>query len=231
MIPGLVSAVIPVYNREDFLAEAIESALGQEGVRIEVVVVDDGSTDGTPATARGFREQVVYLRQENAGPPAARNRGVNAARGEYLAFLDSDDLWPPERCRLLLERLEVCPKAGGAMGRLQYIPLEATRSARFAEARRGAEPVFGYNLGACLFRAETFRGVGGFDATMTQADDWDWFVRARERGVRIERIEQVTLINRRHAGNLSNLREEGNHYALLMLKKALERRRAGGKAR
>ena len=229
MIPDLVSIVIPVYNRESFLAEAIESALAQGDIRSEILIVDDGSTDGTAEVARRYSERVTFLRQENAGPPAARNRGVREARGEYLTFLDSDDLWPPERSRVLLERLVANPTALGAMGHLQYIPVEVSRSERFAAARREAEPVLNYNLSASLFRAESFRAVGMFDESMEYSDDWDWFVRARDKGMRIEILPEVTLINRRHGGNLSNQRETGNHYTLLMVKKALDRRRAGGK--
>jgi glycosyltransferase involved in cell wall biosynthesis len=228
MNPGVVSIVIPVYNRESFLAEAVESALAQEGIRPQIIVVDDGSTDGTPSVARRYAQRITYLRQENAGPPAARNRGVREAQGGFLSFLDSDDLWPPDRSRALLECLDAHPAAGGAMGHLQYIPVDVTRSGRFAAARREAEPVLNYNLSASLFRMESFRAVGPFDESMKFSDDWDWFVRAREKGMQIEILPGVTLINRRHGGNLSNRRDAGNHYTLLMLKKALDRKRSGG---
>jgi glycosyltransferase involved in cell wall biosynthesis len=229
MIPGLVSVVIPVYNREGFLAEALESVLGQEGIQSEIIVVDDGSTDGTSAVASRYAGRIVYLRQENAGPPAARNRGIRAAQGEFLSFLDSDDLWPPRRTRQLQECLAAHPEAGGAMGHLQYISVDDSRSDRFAEACRAAAPILNYNLSASLFRARIFQTVGLFDEAMRYSDDWDWFVRAREQGVKIEIIPEISLINRRHAENLSNQRETGNHFTLMMLKKALDRRRSEGK--
>jgi glycosyltransferase involved in cell wall biosynthesis len=226
MIGGLVSVVIPAFNRESFLAEAVESALRQADVRVEVLVVDDGSTDGTPMVARGFADRIVYLRQGNAGPPAARNRGVRAARGEFLSFLDSDDLWPPDRTRKLAECLAAHPDAGGAMGHLQYVSVEDSRSARFAAVCRETGAVLNYNLGASLFRTERFLSVGLFDESMKLSDDWDWFVRAREKGVEMAILPDVTLINRRHGGNLSNRRAEGDHYTLRMLKRALDRRRS-----
>jgi glycosyltransferase involved in cell wall biosynthesis len=227
MIPGLVSVVIPVYNREGFIAEAIESALGQQDAEMEILVVDDGSTDGTISAASRYGSRIRLIRQENAGPPAARNRGIADAQGEFLTFLDSDDLWPSRRTRVLLDCLQAHPEAGAAMGRMQYIPVDVSRSSGFAAACGEAEAIVNYNLSASLFRASALRAVGLFDESMRYSDDWDWFVRAREKGVRIELAPEVTLINRRHGENLSNQREIGNHYTLMMLKKSLDRRRAG----
>ena len=93
----LVSVVIPTYNRESKVAAAVESAMAQIHRDIEVIVVDDGSTDGTTEVLAGFGDRIRVLRQENAGPSAARNRGAAAARGEMIAFLDSDDQWMPEK--------------------------------------------------------------------------------------------------------------------------------------
>jgi glycosyltransferase involved in cell wall biosynthesis len=104
-----ISIIIPAFNQARFLGQAIESALGQAGAEVEVIVVDDGSTDDTPSviaryqTAPGFKS----IRQPNAGLPAARNRGLAEATGEYLCFLDSDDYFAPEKCNrqaALLER-------------------------------------------------------------------------------------------------------------------------------
>src|SRR3954451_22735593 len=87
----LVSCIVPVFNGERYLREALQSILAQSYRPIEVVVVDDGSTDRSPVVVAGFGREVRYLRQENAGPAAARNHGVQEARGELLAFLDADD--------------------------------------------------------------------------------------------------------------------------------------------
>lgn len=92
-----VSVVIPAYDAEGFLARAVESVLGQSIPPREILVVDDGSTDGTADVARRLGERIRYLRQENAGPSGARNRGIGAAAGEWVAFLDADDWWLPRR--------------------------------------------------------------------------------------------------------------------------------------
>jgi glycosyltransferase involved in cell wall biosynthesis len=224
--PNLISVIIPVYNREDFLAEAIDSALQQEAVELEILVIDDGSTDGTVAVAQRYGPAIRYYRQENAGPPVARNLGINMAAGEYLAFLDSDDLWPKHRSRLLLDRLAGDSALGVAMGHMQFIPVETTRSDGYEAAQQSTPAILNYNLSASLIRAASMRTVGLFDPAMRFSDDWDWFVRARDKGIVVDLLPEVTLINRRHAENLSNQRDVGNHYTLVMLKKALDRRRA-----
>lgn len=223
---SLVSVIIPVFNREAFLAEAVGSALGQAGVSLEVIVVDDGSTDGTARVAAQFADRIRYVFQENAGPPAARNRGVSLAGGEFLAFLDSDDLWPPGRTGILLDWLNAHPATGVAMGHMKYIPVETSRSPQYAKALAETPSVLNYNLSAALIRVSAMRAVRSFDETLRYSDDWDWFVRAREQGIGIDILPDVTLINRRHRENLSNQRAVGDHYTLQMLKKSLDRRRA-----
>jgi glycosyltransferase involved in cell wall biosynthesis len=223
---SLVSVIIPVFNREAFLAEAVESALGQAGASLEVIVVDDGSTDGTARVAAQFADRIRYVFQENAGPPAARNRGVSLAGGEFLAFLDSDDLWPPGRTGILLDWLNAHPATGVAMGHMKYIPVETSRSPQCAKALAETPSVLNYNLSAALIRVSAMRAVRSFDETLRYSDDWDWFVRAREQGIGIDILPDVTLINRRHRENLSNQRAVGDHYTLQMLKKSLDRRRA-----
>jgi len=226
MIRTLVSIIIPVYNRERFIGEAVESALDQQDIDKEVIVVDDGSTDGTTAALQRYLSRINYLRQKNGGPPAARNSGIAVAQGEYVTFLDSDDLWPRGRTRMLLDCLNAHPDAGVAMGRMRYARAEVSRFDEFLAASEKTEPIRNYNLGASLIRASVMQTVGTFDETMRYSDDWDWFVRAREKHIRIEFLPGVTLVNRRHAENLSNERDVGNHYTLMMVKKALDRRRA-----
>ena len=97
MTPGLISCVIPVFNGERYLGEALESVLAQSYQPLEVIVVDDGSTDETAEVARRYGERVRYVWQPNAGETAARNLGLTAAHGEFIAFLDADDVWDSEK--------------------------------------------------------------------------------------------------------------------------------------
>ena len=93
----MISCIVPVYNGERYLAETLQSILGQRVGPLEVIVVDDGSTDGTAGVARRFGSAIRVLHQTNAGPAAARNLGLSEARGDFVAFLDADDLWKPDK--------------------------------------------------------------------------------------------------------------------------------------
>jgi len=108
----LVSIIVPVFNSSAYVAVALRSALEQDYENKEIIVVDDGSTDSTPEILKTFREQIVVLTQVNAGPGAARNRGLKHARGTYIAFLDADDFWVPGKLRLQIEYLEQKPEIG-----------------------------------------------------------------------------------------------------------------------
>jgi glycosyltransferase involved in cell wall biosynthesis len=100
----LISCIVPVYNGELYLGEAIHSILAQTYRPLEVIVVDDGSRDGTYDVAANYGDRLRYVRQANAGPGAARNHGLNLARGEYVAFLDADDIWHPEKLMRQMDR-------------------------------------------------------------------------------------------------------------------------------
>lgn len=111
-VPGLVSVVIPSYNRAYIVGQAIESVLRQTYENVEVVVIDDGSTDDTERVVRAFDDRVRYIYQPNGGIAVARNSGIAAARGEFVAFLDSDDVWLPWKLEAQLAVLRQCPEIG-----------------------------------------------------------------------------------------------------------------------
>src|SRR5437588_311798 len=129
--PGsLVSAAIPTFNAAAFLAEAVYSALGQSHRQVEVLVIDDGSTDDTEEVLRPFRQEIRYFRQDRAGPSAARNRGILNARGRYVAFLDADDVWLPEKLELQV----------GVMNRQPEVVLTYSDFGRGRDAEEAAVP-------------------------------------------------------------------------------------------
>ncbi|NEP84931.1 MAG: glycosyltransferase family 2 protein, partial [Okeania sp. SIO3B3] len=107
-----VSVIIPAYNRADLIGETVDSVLAQTHPDIEIIVIDDGSTDNTADVLATYGSALRVIRQANAGQQAARNAGIRAATGDYIAFLDSDDLWLPHRIEAQLQRFEEVPEAG-----------------------------------------------------------------------------------------------------------------------
>ena len=210
----LVSVVIPVFNGEAFLREAVQSVLDQKYSPVEIIIVDDGSTDGTEDVARSFPETIRYLHQTNQGPAAARNRGIENAQGSLIAFADADDLWPEGKLELQLTYLIRDPAMEIVMGRIQQMGLSVL-----------AEPVFSVNLGSAVIRKSVFERVGLFDETMRYSEDVDWFMRAREAGAAIVTIDAVTLLYRQHEQNMTRGKSTSELNVLKALKRSLDRRR------
>lgn len=219
-----VSVVIPVFDSERFLAEAIESVFAQRHAPLEVIVVDDGSTDETPDVAGRYGDAIRYYRQENRGTPAARNRGVELATGELIAFLDADDLYSPDKLALQLPRLEARPDTEIVLGFRQYYMLEDDGTG----FRKHMEPMMALQLACGLFRASVFSRIGPFDEGLRLTDDWNWFMRARELGVRLLIHRDVVLHQRIHEANITRQRELGRQETLLLVRESLARRRQAG---
>ena len=220
----LVSVVIPVFNGERFLREVVQSVLDQKYSPVEIIVVDDGSTDGTAAVARSLGETVRYLRQTNQGPAAARNRGIERAQGSLIAFADADDLWPSEKLELQLPYLINDMAIEIVMGRIQQVRLSKTVNGQ-TQAEEFAEPAFSVNLGSAVIRKSVFERVGLFDETMRYSEDVDWFMRAREAGAAIVAIDAVTLLYRQHEENMTRGKSTTELNVLKALKRSLDRRR------
>lgn len=225
----LVSLVIPVRNGVSFLEEGIGSILAQAHRPLEIVVVDDGSTDGSAEVAERFGDPVRVHRQPNAGAPSARNRGIALARGSILGFLDADDLYAPDKLALQLARLESHRDLEIVIGRSRYLSLVADHLSehRFAAIE---EDHVALQLGTALFRREVFDRVGPLDETLLHCDDWDWFMRAREIGVGMLMHRHVVLEQRLHGANLTRDRAAGARFQMIMFKRSLDRRRARGGA-
>jgi glycosyltransferase involved in cell wall biosynthesis len=193
---GLVSVVIPAYNCEAWVAEAIDSALAQDHAAVEIIVVNDGSRDGTLGVLQGYGDRIRVIDQSNAGPPAARNAGLAAARGEFVAFLDADDVWWPQKLSDQVAFLEAHPEVGtivsswqvwepGADGRFVRPAAPPLRAA--AEVPQALWCGWRYNellfdcelLTTCvMLRARTVREVGAFDTGLWNGDDYDYWLRA-----------------------------------------------------
>ena len=221
-----ISVVVPVYNTERFLAEAIDSVLSQGADSLEVLVVDDGSTDGSASVAERFGSPVRVIRQANAGPAAARNRGIAAARADYLAFLDADDLYSPDKFALQSDRLDRHPAVDVVVGQRQYLMLGGIDAGDPGFSQHHDDHL-SLQFGCCLFRRRVFDRVGPLDESMPHCEDWDWFMRAREAGVGLLLHRDVVLHQRIHTGNITRQREAVSRFTLEMVRRSLARRRRG----
>jgi glycosyltransferase involved in cell wall biosynthesis len=219
-----VTIVIPAYNAARTLGETLASATRQTVPAAEIIVVDDGSTDGTAAIAAACAG-VRLIRQDNAGPGAAANAGALAAAGDVLAFLDADDLWTENAIASHLALLDSDPAIDGTAGDMEEFvcPSEPPETrGRFAPRRRMAC----WLGGGMAVRAAAFRAVGPFDAGL-RAGHWiDWMDRAKRAGLRFVPHETLVLRRRLHRNSMSMEEETRSGRGLLqMAHKALLRRR------
>ena len=218
----LVSVIIPVHNCERYIAEAVESVLGQNYPAIELIIVDDGSTDGTKKVVDHIRYDVRYFYQNNEGPAAARNRGIRDVSGDFIAFVDADDLWPEDNLQLLMAEFEKDPDLDVVRG---YAQLFRNREDGQVEYLGNPKEAFADYIGAALYRRSAFQRVGQFDPALKFGEDADWYNRARELKLKVKRLEIVTLLVRRHGGNMTEGKTMLELNALKVFKKALDRMR------
>jgi glycosyltransferase involved in cell wall biosynthesis len=201
-----VSYVVPVYNGERYLAECLESILGQTVRPHEVIVVNDGSEDRTAAIATGFGDRVHCVYQANAGHSSARNRGARLATGEFLAFLDADDLIVPRKLEVQLERFTARPELQFCDAYLRNfwspdVPIaERWKQPRsrhtHSEVPRGS-------IITWLLRRSLFQRVGDFDETMVFGEDDDWYRRMEASGASRETLPNIVSRRRLHGNNLT----------------------------
>ncbi len=213
-----VSVIVPTYNRASLLPDAVRSILEGTYTPLEVIVADDGSTDETRQVVQSMGARVRYLYQENRGPAAARNLGIRNARGDLLAFLDSDDLWLPQTLEWLLARLATndAEPVHVVVGLSQRVRLDTLEPMGGVWAAR--------SFGAGLMRREVFDRVGLLDETLRYGEDIDWFLRMREADVPFAYIERVTQLYRIHPHSLMRDTARAKFYTLQAIRKSIARR-------
>ena len=221
-----VSCIIPAFNAERYLAAAVASVLAQTRAAVEILVVDDGSTDATAAVAESLGAPVRVLRQANAGPAAARNHGVQASSGELLAFLDADDLWEPTKLAMQIERFEARPELDFTVTMLRNFVSEELAHRSLRDPRL-LEPIPGFSLSTLVVRRASFDRIGFFDAERGHTDDTEWLMRAREVGAQHELLPGVLVRRRLHDANRSQqLGGDSRQEYLHLIKAMLDRRRS-----
>jgi glycosyltransferase involved in cell wall biosynthesis len=223
---GAISVIIPCYNGAAFVADAIRSVLAQQLVAREIIVVDDGSTDGSAAEVEEFGKAVRLLRGPHRGIAAARNHGLAAAEGELIAWLDADDLWEPQALRVLAEALAADRSLAGVYGMVEQFSTDDVAERRQVPSDRTAAR----RAGTMLLRRSACALVGGFDEELTLGEMIDWISRAEGVGLRLAPVERLVLRRRIHDGNTTILRRSAQTDYLRLLHSGLRRKARRGEA-
>ncbi len=221
----IISVIIPVFNGEKYLGDAIESVLSQTGFRLDLIIVDDGSIDNTAKVAESFGSLIRYHYQINAGTGAARNQGISLALGDFFAFLDADDLWTAEKMKLQWMEFEANPELDMAFSHIEnfYSPeLSQTEKDRI-DIPVSIMP--GHHAGTMLIKKEAFLRVGFFRKELQIGEFVDWYARAIELNLNSIMLPDVLVKRRIHKTNLGISRRDQRSGYVHALKAALDRRR------
>lgn len=217
------TVVIPVRNGSNFLAEAVESALAQLGRGDEVLVIWDDSDDNTVTVAATFQDRRIRaIKGPGLGVSGGRNTGLAEASGEFVAFLDHDDLWPAGRHFKMRQVLENDPEVDAVFGRTR-IRLDPGATPWQWVLDLDGRHILGPNLGSALFRRRFLRSIGGFDESLCFGEDVDYFLRLQEAGMRISLCDADALIYRRHSSNCTDDQLAVNNSIFDVLKRRANR--------
>jgi glycosyltransferase involved in cell wall biosynthesis len=217
-----VSVIIPAYNCQAYIKEAIESVLSQEITNLEIIVIDDGSNDETATIASSYEPRVICLSQENLGIAAARNRGIKLARGEFIAFLDADDIWTKNKLNQQLALFKTDPSIDAIFGHVvQFVSPELTKELQPVSQ----EPIPGYSVCTLLMRRESFLKIGLFSTDHVIGETLEWYGRLIQNRSRVVICQEVFLKRRIHKNN-SGIRHKSNYRDYVShLKKLLDDKR------
>lgn len=209
-MPPCVSVIIPTWNRAEFVRDAIDSVLAQDYPSLELLVIDDGSTDATPEVVRSYGDKVRYIRQANGGAASARNRGIAEATGEFVAFLDSDDLFLPGKLTEQVREFARQPEVVMVYSWFSILDASGRErlGRRFAATGQIARSLVAHSMQGPLatptvmVRRAALLAAGGFDETMRLSEDTDLWCRLARLGP-VGLVPRVLVQVRRHDGNLS----------------------------
>ncbi len=226
MKPPLITVIVPVYNARNFVIEALRSIQQQNYEPLELIVINDGSTDDSLKIVRSLEMKMTLINQENAGPAAARNKGLGLAKGDFITFLDADDIWPENKLRRQLAYLLDHPQMVVVWGRSKYFGEFSERDKKIPLDENQTR--IAYQLGSALFRREAFDKVGVFDETFITGEDNDWLLRATEMGLNQGAMNDVCLHHRMHPNSLMHSQPTKDYQIPMLVRRSLQRRSASG---
>lgn len=200
--PGLVTIIIPIYRAKLYIAETLDSVKAQTYPKIETIAIEDGLSETSEEIVRQYPD-VIYLSQSNKGNSSTRNRGIKLARGEYIAFLDCDDIYPADKIEVQVKYLESHPEVMIVSGLTHEFNHPGTTTPNWMRENGRLNNHKGSPPGAWLVRREAFEKVGLFNEDFVSASDTDWLMRAKKAGINLEFVPKVVLNKRNHANNQS----------------------------
>jgi len=218
----LISVIVPVFNGERYLAEALESIQNQTYPHIEIIVVNDGSTDGSESVIRNF-PSVISIHQVHSGLSAALNKGIKKAKGNFFAFLDADDIWMKDKLWNQMEILRQNPEAEAVFGHI--VQFSASNKTHGFKQEDLTHKIPGFCKGSMLIRKKSFFRVGFFDTRWEIGDFIDWYKRAKEKSLFTLLMPEVVMKRRVHNENMSSNRDKEKKDYIRILKKAMDRSR------
>ena len=221
----LISVIIPVYNYELYLAEAIESVMAQTYRPIEVIVIDDGSTDNSAEVAKRFSPPVKYFYKNHCGAGAARNHGVDLAQGSFLAFLDADDIWMQDKLTLQIAVFQSNPGVDFVFGHVQQFISPELDDNHKNKIYCPAEKMPGFVASTMLIKRESIVSAGAFETNLQIGEFIDWYLKAKEYGLKSIMLPDVVSKRRIHANNQSIREKKFQSDFVKIIKKSLDRRR------
>ena len=224
----LISCVITAWNDELYLGEAVESILSQAYEPFELIVVDDGSTDGTADVVAGFGDRLRYVHQPNAGCSAARNLGIRESNGDLIAFLDADDLWLPGKLDRQAAEFDSRPELDACFTFAVNFWIEELQdeAERFKD-HRISKPLPAYGASTMMTRRTVYDRFGWFDAEQDYGQTVEWVLRMKSGGAVVDHIPDVLTRRRIHRRNRSRDQDrKARDDFLHMLKTHLDRQRS-----
>jgi glycosyltransferase involved in cell wall biosynthesis len=221
-----VSVVLATYNAEAYLAEAIDSLLHQSRLPDEIIVVDDGSDDGTRSVLDRYSGRILHVSQSHLGQTVALNRGISIASGELLGFHDADDLWCEKKLEHQLKMLESREEIDAIFGHVRQFVSPEVRFNRQVVPAPGHDVIPGGSKIAMLIRRATFDHIGHFDETFKIASFIEWRGRANRMGLRSVMLDEIVAMRRLHLANGGRTnRKAQDEETLLALKRLVDARR------
>ena len=200
--PNLISVIIPVYNGAKFIESALNSVLKQDYQNFEIIVVNDGSIDNSETVIKTYN--VTYIKQDNMGVAAARNNGIDNAKGKFIAFLDQDDIWVSNKLRLQIDTLKTNQELGYVLSH-QILHLDnGVNKPNWLKENQLEQPIIGYLPSTLMVRKEILNKIGLFDNNYKLGSDTEWFFRANEQKIKMKIMSEVLVHRLIHGSNHSH---------------------------